>query len=253
MKKAIIITSAIEVDNDIPFTYSKTRTYFSKEERYRQTVSTIANLDCACDSETTLYLLDVSKNYLHILPTLSYQRNLKFIFVAEHLPEILDTVRTHPNKSHCENLLLSSFLEKFKDELKQYDFVFKFSGRYLTDRTFDLKFFNEHTPKGFYFKTPLKFEWNDGWKYTMVDRRSLQNDNYLYQYCTVLYGWSKEYFDAYHYIVKIITEICAKPEYMHYDVETLMYYFTRQYANEITEMPWIVYGWDGTSGQFLRY
>ena len=99
----------------------------------------------------------------------------------------------------------------------------------------------------------MKFEWNENWPYAMVDRRQLQGDNKLYQYCSVLYGWSRSYHDQMIDIYRVISEFCSNPSSISYDVETLLYYFTRQFESDIVEMPWIVYGWDGSSGNFLRY
>ena len=253
MKKAIIVTSAIEVDNNYPLTYSNVRSHFSNEERFRQTVSSIANLDLATDSETHIYLVDISENSASYGAQFGYQPNLTYVGLKDRLPDVWQIVRTHKNKSYCENLCILSFLNLYKEELTQYDYYFKFSGRYLIDRKFDIGFFNENTKPGFYFKHPMQFEWNDTWGYSMVDLRQEQNNNLLYQYCSVLYGWSKEFYPQYVDIIKVIAEICSKKETQHYDVETLLYYFTRQYSVNITEMPWIIYGWDGVNGRFLRY
>lgn len=252
MKKAIIITSVIEVNNNFPLTYSSVRSHFSAEERFRQTVSTIAAFDQAGDENTTIYLVDASENFSVYGVLLNYQKNLKFIGVKEHMPEIWETVNTHQNKSYCEQTIMLTFLEKFKDELANFDIFVKFSGRYLIDGSFDIKIFDQK-PSGFYFKHPMKFEWNDSWGYNLVDRRQLQGDNYLYQYCSVLFAWSKEYMEQYKNISRVIIEFCSHPNGMSYDVETLLYFYTREYGNNIIEVPWIIYGWDGTSGRFLRY
>ena len=252
MKKAIIITSAIEVNNDYPLTYSSVRSHFNSEERFRQTVSTIAAFDQASDENTTIYLIDISENFSLYGVLLSYQKNLKYIGVKEHMPEIWHEVNTHKNKSFCEQTIIFNFLEKFKEELDQYDIFVKFSGRYLIDGSFKINIFDNAEP-GFFFKHPMKFEWNDNWGYNMVDLRKEQGDNFLYQYCSVLYGWSKDYHQQYIDISKVIAELCSKEGTQHYDVETLLYYFTREFKDNITLMPWIVYGWDGTNGRFLRY
>jgi hypothetical protein len=130
MKKAIIITSAIEVNNNYPLTYSPVRSHFTSEERFRQTVSTIAAFDQASDENTTIYLLDVSENSAVYSVLLRYQTNLKFISIKESIPEIWEEVTTHKNKSYCEQTIIYCFLEKYKEELSQYDYYIKFSGRY---------------------------------------------------------------------------------------------------------------------------
>lgn len=253
MKKAFIITSSIEVDNSYPWTYSSVRSHFSNEERFRQTVCTLTNLDCLRDKDTSIFLLDNSDNTINYMSNLSFYNNFLYFSVKDKMPNIYETTRNHPNKSYCEQLILSNFLDTYKQELSDFDFLFKLSGRYLIDKSFDINYFNHQTPGGYYFKKPLKFEWNNNWHYNLVDNRAKQNDNFLYQYCSVLYGWSKDQYDNYLNIAKVVTEFCCKPHLIHYDIETLLYFFTRQYESQIQEMPWIILGWDGTSGRFLRY
>lgn len=253
MKKAIIITSTIEVDNNFPLTYSQVRSHFSNIDRLRHTIFTVANLDTVVDDETTLFLVDASENPAHYRGLLGYQKNLIFVSVKEQLPEIYQTVREHKNKSYCETLILQSFLERYKTALSEYDYFCKMSGRYFTDSTFDVTLFNEENTNKIFFKTPLKFEWSDTWNYSMVDRRAEQGDNNLYQYCSVLYAWGKDHFDDMLDIYRVIAAYTSHTETMQYDVETLLYYFTRKFENTIVETPWVVYGWDGTTGAFLRY
>lgn len=252
MKKAIIITSAIEIDNSFPLTYSHVRSCFSTEERLRQTIFTVVNLDCVIDDDTTIFLLDISENYDHLYHMFKYQKNLKLIFIKHEFNEIFEKSRKHPNKSYCETLILRTFMEKYKEELAAYDFFFKLSGRYFIDSSFNLKHFDSGQ-SGLFFKHPLKFQWQDNWNFSMVDLRSEQGDNFLYQYSSVLFGWSKEFNEDIFYIFRAIEEILSNKSFQHYDSETLLYYFTRQYSEHIYEMPWVVYGWQGVSGNFLRY
>lgn len=253
MKKAIIITSCIELSNDYPLTYSSVRTHFSNEDRYRHTIMTIANLDMAADSDTHLFLVDASENYLTYAANLSYQKNLTYVSIKEKMPDIYNDVITHPNKSYCEQLLLYTFITTFKEQLSNYDILIKATGRYFSDSSFDLSIFDRDIKPGFYFKNPLGFEWNPNWGYGIVDLRHIQGNNLLYQYCTVLYGWHKSYTDNFLDISKVIIEFCNSEQGRGYDVETLLYFFTRQFEDCITHMPWVIYGWDGTSGRFLRY
>ena len=253
MKKAFIITSALEVNNDHPLTYSAVRSFFSTEDRIRQTAFTLAALDIISDSDTTLFLVDTSPNAQVYADFFGYQENLKVVNVKDEFPEIYETVTTHRNKSHCETLIMNSFLNKYKDVLSEYDFFFKLSGRYFFDKQFDPNILTAENRNNIFFKPPLKFDWNDGWPYEMVDRRAIQGDNKLYQYCSVLYGWGRGYHDQMVDILRVIETFTGHPNGIHYDVETLLYYFTRQYENDIIETKWIVYGWDGVGGNFLRY
>jgi hypothetical protein len=69
----------------------------------------------------------------------------------------------------------------------------------------------------------------------------------------VLVGWTQPYQDRMVDIFNSVATILSKTEMYHYDVETLSYYFTRPYVSDIIETDWKVYGWLGTSGQFVRY
>ena len=252
MKKAFIITSAIEVDNNFPLTYSDKRSYFNNEERLRQTIMSIAFVDRLRD-DITIYLLDTSRDWTKFRDLFRYQRNLKFVSVAEEFPDIHEKVTTHPNKSYCECLMMSHFLKKYKMEFMQYDFVFKLSGRYFLDGSFDIGICSEENSNKIFYKRPLEFEWRDEWNYNLVDRRKEQSTNTLRQYVSILFGWTKPHYD--HFLDMFTGMACLlnQPSYSHLDIETLGYYFTRPFEQDIIENEWIVYGWDGASGKFWRY
>ena len=253
MKKAFIITSAIDVDNNFPLTYSNTRSAFGSDERLRQTTYTIASLDSRTDDQTSLFLLDLSDNYQSYKGVLSYQQNLFYVSVKEEFPEIYNLARTHPNKSYCETIILLAFIKKYKKILEHHDYIFKMSGRYFIDKNFDISLFNDQHKHKLFFKRPMRFEWNEHWNYAMVDRRAQQGDNFLYQYSSVLYGFGVGMLDRMLDIYHVIESFTGHPKGMSYDVETLLHYFTRTYEQDIIETDWIIYGWDGTSGTFLRY
>jgi hypothetical protein len=253
MKKAFIITSAIEIDQTAPLTYSPSRSCFPIVDRLRHTMMTVANLDLVSDDETTLFLVDMSDNWKQFESMFSYQKNLIFVSVKEKFPEIYNEVRTHPNKSHSESLLLYTFLQKYKEQLKNYDYFVKISGRYFIDSHFTKNEFNEDNLNKIFFKRPLKHDFKEEWNYTMVDRRSIQGDNFIFQYPTTLFGWGKEKYASLVDIFRGIAEILDHEGMYHYDIETLIYYFTRQYDADIVEVNWKIYGWDSAHGTFLRY
>jgi hypothetical protein len=253
MKKAILVTSVIDVDNNHPLTYSKVRSYFSNEERLRQTIYTIASLDKSIDHDTTIFLVDASDNPELYRKMFSFQRNLVYINAKTEFPEIYNLIRTHPHKSHCETLLQIYFFTKFKEYLKTYDYFFKVSGRYFTDSSFDLNLCIDTNTDKFFFKSPMQFEWSDTWNYKMVDRRLAQGNNLLFQYSTVLYGWGIQNYDSMIDIYRVVAEFTDNSKTLHYDIETLIYFFTRDYSNRIIETDWTVYGWAGADGTFLRY
>ena len=253
MKKAFIITSVIDINNDHALSYSQVRTYFDSSERLRQTTFTVATLDMLGGPGDTIFLIDASENADQFKDIFSYQRNLVYISVKDEFPTIFNTVRTHPNKSHGESLLLSHFIKKYKTQLEEYDYFFKMSGRYFTDSSFDTAMFNEGNVDKIFFKHSLKFDWNDGWNYHMVDRRAAQGDNKLHQYSSVLYGWGRMNLDKMLDIFVTIAVFTNLPEGAIYDVETLLYFLTRVYKSDVIETDWMIYGWDGAAGIFLRY
>lgn len=253
MKKALMITSVIDVDNSHPLTYSQVRSFFSNQERLRQTISTICMLDHIADNETTLFLVDASENSDMYKNILSYQKNLVYIDVRKEFPEIYQLIKTHKHKSYCEMMLQITFLEKYKETLSQFDYIFKVSGRYFFDSSVDLLSCTNENIDKFLFKKPLQFDWSDNWGYSMVDRRSIQNDNKLRQYSSVLYGWGKTNTDAMLDIFRVVAEFTNNERTMHYDIETLLYFFTRNYEERIIEHDWKIYGFTGVDGTFLRY
>lgn len=245
MKTAYIITSAIESTSS-PLTYSKTRSYFDSEERLRQTVMTVASLDQVSDHNTTLYLLDMSDNWEKYSEFFKYQTNLKFISVKHEFPKIYNEVTTHANKSRGETLATRHFLKSYETELKEYDVLVKISGRYFLDKSFDPSILS--TDKIF-FKHPRAFEWQDWWNYDAV---RINNGNTLNQYCSLMFGWGREHFDTFLKIYTDMSNFLVLPAMQHYDIETLLYYYTRKLEQHIVETDWTVYGWLGPSGKFIR-
>lgn len=253
MKTAFIISSTINVDNQYPLTYSSVRSYFSAEERLRQTQFTINSIAQATKEEdTTIYLLDSSPNWGEYLQQLIYQKNLRFISVAFDWPEVYDITRSHANKTRCESLMMSNFLNKHSKELEEFDYVFKMSGRYFINSSFNMNII-ENNPDKIFYKKYLEHEWQDHWGYEMVDQRGLQGDNKLRQYCSVLFGWGKKYQKNFADLYTAMASITDRPNMQHYDIETLGYFLTRPWAHDIIETDWIVNGWHGPDGKFVRY
>lgn len=252
MKKAFLVTSSIDVDNNYPLTYTKTRTFFSPEERLRQTVMTMTCLDLVSDQDTEIYVLDNSENseYRH---QFAWGPNIKFISIKEEFPEIHQILRTHPHKSYCECKMLTTFLKERRQQLEHVDYFIKLSGRYFTDSRFNISIFNENNLDKMFYKKPLKFEWHDSWGYGLIDLRKEQGDNKLRQYCTVLYGWGRERHGNMMDMLTALQTMCLRQEMYHMDVESLSYFFTRPFEKQVIETDWLVYGWEGASGRFMRY
>lgn len=248
MKIAVIITSIIDVDNTSPLTYSKVRSFFNSKERLEQTNITLNALNRVLSTNDCIYLIDASSVNTYAECFIS-QTNLKYIDVKTEFPEIHQEVVTHPHKTRCECLMLSTFIEKFKSEMDQYDAIYKISGRYFFDDTVQL---NTDRDK-IYFKYPQCFQWKDEWGLQYLDRREIQQDNALRQYSTVLFGWGNTHNAVMLSIFKKIANTVIEPGKANSDMETLIYFFTRPLESYIIESNWTIYGWNGTNGNFINY
>ncbi len=249
MKTAFVITSAIDVDNAYPLTYSAIRSYFGAEDRLKQTLHTIECLNKVSNQDTVIYLLDSSVND-NFKTTINFQPNLKFISVRDIFPHIHQEVTTHPHKTRCECLILSEFMKAYSDDLNQFDQIFKISGRYFFDSTFILP----NAPhESILFKIPQCYEWQDQWDLHYLDLRSDQGDNTIRQYPTTLIGWSTKHNAIFKDLFNCIAETVIEPGKQTSDMETLIYFFTRQYKEYIIESNWTIFGWNGVSGQFITY
>jgi len=249
MKKAVILTSIVNPLINFPLTYNPRRSAFLADDRLYHTMITLESLNQLLDSNTTIYLLELSANCVDYKDRLA-KSNVKFINVKEQFAEIYEEITTHANKSRCETLLMSEFLKKYQDELETYDVLIKTSGRYFTDRSFDTSVFSGDK---LFFKTPITYEWKDVWGYQYVDRRVNQGDNTLRQYSSVFFAWGKKYYQEYLNMFIEMSDILKQPNMQHYDIETLLYFLTRKFAENIVETNWTVYGWDGAGGNFVRY
>lgn len=253
MKKAFIVTSIINPDNQYPLTYSPVRSYFSSETREIQTVASINCLDHLSDDKTVIYLLELSDNAEKYRSRFSFQHNLKFINLKNIAPEIQLKAKTDPNKSRGELLAIWEFLKVYSEEMKQYDYFFKLSGRYLLDRSFDTTLFNKYNTDKIFFKKPNIFEWQYGWPYTFIDNRLDQQDNTLRFYQTVIFGWGRERHAQMMDMFIAMATILGIKEFNMLDVECLSYYFTRQYKDKVIETDWVQTGWQGNNGTWVRY
>lgn len=253
MKKAFVVTSIIDLNNNSPLTYSNVRTVFSADDRLRHTVFTLNTIDLLDIENSTIFLVDSSDNWENYHSILSYQKNLVFVSVKNEFPEVYETIRNYPNKSHGEAIIMTKFFEKYASQLAEYDYVIKLCGRYFTNSTVDIKVFNELNRDKVFFKRPLVFQWLNDWSFDLVDRRHIQQDNTLRQYCSVMYGWGKDQHQAMVDVHKQILDLTGKSEGLRYDMETLLYFYTRDLESDIIETDWVVFGWDATSGRFMRY
>lgn len=245
MKRAFIITSAIETGQS-PLTYSAVRSHFTSRERFFQTKQTIDSVNQIRQSEDFVYIVDTSNNWQEYCEYFEHFKNLKFVSVKEQFENIFDEVTTHANKSRCETLITSTFLEQYKNQLDNFDITVKLSGRYCIDTKFNLDIF---TKDRIFFKRPWQFPWQDWWNYDAVKLDS----EYLRQYCSVIFAWGQEHNQTVKDLYKPMADTLAKSDMQHYDMETLLYFYTRPLYNHIEEIDCTVYGHLGATGQFVKY
>ena len=250
MNKLIVVGSCINPRNGC-FTYSKTRSKFDAEERFRQTLFTINSLTNSLP-EAKIVIVDSSEDITEYKSTLSYHKNVELVHLKNVSKEVHEIVNTHVHKSFCESLMLNTFYDYYKDELVKYDYIIKSTGRYFF-YNLNNSIFNEENKDKIFFKKPIYFNWNDSWGYDLVDRRAEQNDNNLYQYCTVLYGFGSNKLATMIELNKKTMDLVDQPSMSHYDIETLSYHFLRPHKPEIIETDWIVSGWLGTCGRYVYY
>lgn len=253
MNKAYIIISCIEPDPSKPLNYSPIRTAFGPDERFRHTIFTVTSLNLVQDPNSKIYLIDSSENWQKYKDIISYYPNLTFVSVKEELPEAFEACRNNPNKSYAETLTMVAFLTKYREELKSFDYFIKVCGRYFVDSHFDESLFNEANLNKLFFKHPIEFEFNEDWNFQMVDRRAIQQNNKFYWYSSVLFAWGREYHDKMIDIFRVSSVMLNHPATCHYQIETLLYFFTREYEKDIVHTNWVVLGFDGVGATFLRY
>lgn len=250
MNNLVIVGSSIQ-PREGKFSYSNTRSTFSSDERYRQTFFTINSLRNALPN-ARIIVVDTSENYMEYIPHMSIIKNVEYVALKEVSYSAFDAVNSHHNKSYCECLLLNTFYKAFKKEVQSFDYIIKATGRYFY-YDLDESLFNEENKNKFFFKKPLQFKWEDKWNYWMVDRRKEQGDDMLRQYCTVLYGFGNENLEKMVDINEAAMNFIDSPQMYNYDIETLSYYLTRPFEQNVIETNWLVSGWDGVSGRFMYY
>jgi len=250
MNTISIIPSTIQ-PREGRFTYSKTRSVFSSEERFQQTIFTINSIQTSLPNSKVV-LIDSSDEYKQYYNTFKHFNNFEYVPLKELSRSSFEIVNTHLNKSLCESLILNSYFKEEKKTIKAYDYVLKGCGRYFYFNLNEKYFDNKNVDKIF-FKYPLSFEWNNSWNYSFIDMRNSQNDNKIYQYCTVLYAFGSMHLEKFIDINNACIHLLNQKSMLNYDIETLSYYFTRPFKNNIIETEWKVCGWDGTSGRFMYY
>lgn len=252
MKKLFIVVSSIEANNDHPFNFGNTRSTFSNDERFRQTIFTLQSIRSWYPNDT-IVVLDTSNSISQKQIDQIGYFNAHYMAFKDVDPEGHKIVTTHPSINLCECYMLSSFFKQQREFVKQFDYVVKTTARYVYSQFEDL--FTPENVNKFFFKKRIPFEWNDGWRYEMIDRRLIQNNNFLYQYSTVLYAFGTsnlnrmiDIFDAHNHVVEM-----TLPLHINYDIESLSFFLTRPFETDIIETDWRIMGFEGVHGTLMYY
>lgn len=251
MKNLFVITSSINT-SDVPFKYINgevvKRSAFTEDERFRQTVYTISyvrTLDPNCD----IILLDSSENYQNY-KIFEHIKNLRYYPLGEFAPEVRNIVSTTSQKAYAECLMLKTFIDYARDEILKYDNFIKLSGRYTIE---DVSL-NDFIPGKFSIKNPIG--WNigvDDERFSLIDNRKETGESTINSYVTMFYGFDTKLLNYFYEINDKIIDVVLNPQYNHFSIEYLIYFFTRERKEIINECNWTVNGFDGVNGLWLRF
>lgn len=240
------ISSAINLDdsNHLKFSYSKQRSAFNAEERFRQTQFTINSIRLIAP-EAPIFLLDISENFDTYIKRLSYVKNFVFIPLQALAPEIAYQCRTSSAKGYCESLSTQWFIENFYDAIQNYSYVCKISGRYFYTK-FNFDHFTQDNQDRYLIKPAHNFAWLDRWQFP----EKLKIDNRLrYAFtCTYAVGNNKfqHWKDNMHRVSSFYLESDA---HFVVDFESAIAHYVMTKDN-CAETWWYVAGWGGANGDF---
>lgn len=255
MKRLHIIGSSIHLsENDKQFNnVTKVRSGFSTEERFRQTVYTIYSI-CTLYPDDDIWIIDSSLEDIdHYFNTSNFISNkVKRFYLKDINKDIAHTVNTHHNKSYCESLMLKTFFEFKKNEIKDYDFITKISGRYWIDWTF-----NERS--GLTIKNKNKLFIKEPTIFEKPDKKSFGYDNFLlegqpnwkiYSTPTVIYAFGSDFFDS---MIQLLSEVINGTVEGNHDGEYLWSYFISKFNIPTVKIDWSINGWGGVHKKLCKY
>jgi hypothetical protein len=130
MNDCIIITSVIETTTK-PLNYSNTRSIYSHQERFEQTLETIESVRKYMPS-TEIILVECS-------PPSEYMKTLSEKVDYFYNLEFNEVVNNSPEKGKGEIILL---LHAFSNLKKSYTNIYKITGRYILQPSFDISIWN---------------------------------------------------------------------------------------------------------------
>jgi len=174
-KNIIVITSKIIVTQN-KFTYVNTRSIYSEEERFNQTIETINSIKKYIP-DYYIILFDNSK--------LDDKKKYILINIVNKFINIIDDDNLNHNTDVCDLKLigeLSQHISLYDNYLKYIDFsknknYFKISGRYVINNTFN---YNNYNNNLIIFKRNMELK-HIKYYYTSFFKINITNINYFYE------------------------------------------------------------------------
>lgn len=251
-KICFFISSAIELYNDHPLYYSKEvpRTAFTVEERLRQTVFTITSIKTLCPG-AKIFLFDISKNYQPFVAALAKIKNvdLEFIACEEIASAAAELCRTHPSKGLCEATSTALFLQHRAEQVKEFDYLIKVSGRYFFTNL-DTTMLTAHNTDMLFVKgiKTYSYDQNWGWPSEIVVSEQLLH-------CpTHMYAIGSKCIDRFREQLASIIALYVKYEKQApwVDYECAFAYYVVQHSDNLY-IPWTCGGWTSSQGEYIEW
>jgi hypothetical protein len=248
----VLVGSVILPDFDTRMENRSIRSAFTASERLIQTVSTLHSLQVQLP-QARIVLCDASEpDYSEWLQTVFPE--VTYLHLASQDPIAARVIQSCGNKSLGECQLLLHCWARCRELIREADFVLKVSGRYMLEHI-DPQQFEAFSPDCYLFPESQPSDvrpWIEpggrSWELARNPRFPTEQRQVLR---TVCYGWGRQQNEAYFAAISRILYDLHRPEYRFYDIENLL---ARELAGEpIVRTPWRYLGWNGLTGDFVRF
>jgi hypothetical protein len=260
MKFAYLIGSSIDISNENLLRYNMVRSFFTTEQRLAQTLATIKNIR-SLDPNAAIFLIESSEKIFDELDSLTdSDADFHYIRLQDLNSELAHRVRTHGSKSHCECLMFLEFFRHHKDQLREFDYVVKLSGRYsINEKTFCQgdNIFGLEGKDNLYFIGPFFWEKSKWAHVANLYPTEVGDDQGRLPYVlTCLYCVGINQIDKFEICLAAaaaLTETVNKMYYM--DIEYVMYYILNRMnlLEKLRLLPWQVEGHNGQTGNYTVF
>ena len=260
MRNIFLVTTRIDVDlgeqkfqhiNDDGILIKRPRSFFTSEERLRQTIYTVF---CIKNShpDDDIVVIDSSRNAEKYKPYFDLFSNVEFVALKDISESACELTYNNINAGVGCRAIISAYSKHNLSKLKDYDFIVNVVGRYGFYGLDDKLFVPENKNKLVVQKRTSEN------KLTQFANVSEFLTDYLYRgtnidplmYNTQLYFFGIDFLDRMIDIYDATVYLLNHPKLArHCFCEDLLYYLTRSYSDDVVETSdWFVYGWSGRTG-----